>query len=160
MPKNINPLSNAYNKVIKLIKLRDRSSQEIEHFLLKEGVDESLISKFIKNLEEDGLLNDLKFAQNRIASRVNLKSWGKLRIKGELLSLGISKEIIDEELAKVEEEEWIKQATKLLKKYLQSTTYQKRKDINSVRKKLLLMGYEEDIIQKVLKNSEELQKND
>ena len=151
---NINPLSNAYNKIIKLIKIRDRSSQEIEYFLLREGVDKTLISKFILSLKEDGLIDDEKFAKNRILSRIRLKGWGKFRINGELLSLGISKEIIQQELEKIPEEDWLSEATKIIQKQLKKSSGSLEKDSINIRKKLFLKGYGEDMIQKVIKKLE------
>ncbi|MCB1189169.1 MAG: regulatory protein RecX [Leptospiraceae bacterium] len=154
MAGNINPLSNAYNKIIKLIKIRDRSSQEIEYFLLREGVDKTLISKFILSLKEDGLIDDEKFAKNRILSRIRLKGWGKFRINGELLSLGISKEIIQQELEKIPEEDWLSEATKIIQKQLKKSSGSLEKDSINIRKKLFLKGYGEDMIQKVIKKLE------
>ncbi len=136
---------------MKLIKIRDRSSREIEYFLLREGVDKTLISKFILSLKEDGLIDDERFAKNRISSRLRLKSWGKFRINGELLSLGIPRDVIEQELGKIPEEDWLSEALKIIQKQLKKSSGSQEKDTILIKKKLLLKGYGEDIIQKVLK---------
>lgn len=138
-----------YKQILKYIKLRDRSSSEIIVFLKEKGVSETLINRYIQNLQEDHLIDDHRFTKNRIHYRLNSKYWGIHRIKTELLLVGIAKEIINEELDRIDEEQWLQSCIHSIEK--RKFDRQSPGAIANLKKKLLAVGHEEAIIHKAFK---------
>ncbi|MEM7182921.1 MAG: regulatory protein RecX [Spirochaetota bacterium] len=145
-------MGDLYKEILKYIKIRARSSGEVKLFLKERGVLPNNIDQYIIKLEEDALLNDSKFCENRIYYRLQGKHWGKLRIQTELLLLGVEKSLIQSELDKIPLDLWQESCTKLIRK----KKFDKKipTDILKLKKKLLAGGHEESIIQKAFADLE------
>lgn len=83
------------NYVFKLIEFRDRTEKELRGKLLEKGYDENTIEDEIAFLKDYGYINDARYAQRFVSDAVNLKKWGKIRIRTELLRKGVQGEIVD-----------------------------------------------------------------
>ena len=83
------------NYVFKLIEFRDRTEKELRGKLLEKGYDENIIEDEIAFLKDYGYINDARYAQRFVSDAVNLKKWGKIRIRAELLRKGVQGEIVD-----------------------------------------------------------------
>jgi regulatory protein len=146
-----NPLVDAYSKIVKLVKVRDRSIREVKDYLLSWGISDELIPGFIDKLKEDHLLDDDRFAENRVFSRAFRKYWGKKKIQSELLIFGIDQEVIDRELIKISKNQWLENALHLIQKN-KTRTYTTTNDVRKLHYKLQSAGYEEDTILAVMKH--------
>ncbi|MBQ2888948.1 MAG: regulatory protein RecX [Clostridia bacterium] len=80
---------------LKLITFRDRTRKELRDKLTQKGYDENTIEDVIAFLEEYGYINDFKYAQHFINDCVNLKKWGKIRIRSELLKRGVKRDVFE-----------------------------------------------------------------
>ena len=58
--------------------------------------------KLIKKLKEINLINDVNFTRAYIADKVNLSNVGLDKIRSELLNHNIPNDLIDSELAKID----------------------------------------------------------
>ena len=87
-----------------------RSRAEIERRLEKDEFPPDVIAAVIVELEAQNYLNDAQFAQDWIADRADRKKYGKGRLKAELQRRGIDKELIEEAMEDVAEEEEVKRA--------------------------------------------------
>lgn len=83
------------NYVFKLIELCDRTEKELRGKLLEKGYDENIIEDEIAFLKDYGYINDARYAQRFVSDALNLKKWGKIRIRTELLRKGVQGEIVD-----------------------------------------------------------------
>jgi len=90
-----------YLKSLNLISYRPRSKHEIMNYLSRQSVASENISKIIETLTGQGYLNDFDFALVFTNSKVNQKQRGPQRIRQELLSKGISTEIINQVFTQV-----------------------------------------------------------
>ena len=96
----------AYQKSIKFIGYRIRTSSEVERHLRIKGIEQHIISQVIERLEEKGLLNDMNFAQMWIENRNEFRPRSHRLLAFELRHKGIDDEIIQETLeATIPEEE-------------------------------------------------------
>ncbi len=84
------------NYALKLIEIRDRTQKEMRTKLLEKGYDEETAEKEIAFLKEYGYIDDERFAAHFTSDAINLKKWGKSRIRTELLRRGIDRNIIDD----------------------------------------------------------------
>lgn len=77
---------------------RPRSREEVRDRLLRKRFTENTADWVIEKLEGSGHLNDRIFVRLWIRDRVEIKKFGRHRIRGELLSKGIDGETINVEL--------------------------------------------------------------
>ena len=92
----------ALNRALGLIKTRDHSTFEIRDKLMHDHYPEEICSDVIKEITEQGFLDDRRFARTYISFYSSVKSQPFLKMN--LLKKGIDKEIIDEELENFKDE--------------------------------------------------------
>ncbi len=94
----------------KLLGFCDRSEKEIREKILKKGYSEAECEEAIAFCRTYGYLDDERFATHFTHDAVNLKKFGKARIKMELRHKGINEEVIDSALEEVgDEKEMLKE---------------------------------------------------
>ncbi len=89
----------AFNYALRLLNRRWYAESEIEQKLKKKDYSKFCIKEVIQNLRNENYINDNRFVESWIRDRINLKPMGKVRIRYELCSKGINKQIIDEKLS-------------------------------------------------------------
>ena len=139
-----------YSKILKLLKTRDRSGKEILEYLEKSGVASSDSAFFIERLRSSKLISDVRFAESKIRSRIYNQHWGEERIKLELAEFGISSEIIEDEISKIEESVWLENCERLIER--NRINKKKQSEVYKLKKKLFQMGYPQVTIKKAFTN--------
>ncbi len=85
----------ARDYALKVIGFKDRTEKEIREKLTQKGYDEIIIEDETEFLKSYGFINDSRYAERFTHDAINIKKWGKARIKTELLRKGIEREIIE-----------------------------------------------------------------
>ncbi len=139
-----------YFLALKYISIKMRSIKEIKNFLSKKNVSNNVIQNIVKRLIKEGYLNDALFVKAFINDQINLTLNGPIKIKNELLKHDINKDVIDEEISKIDNNLIKEKLNKLLKKQLKI----KKGSYNSVKNKLInhfinLGYYKEDILNEI-----------
>ena len=93
------------NKLLRFATLRPRSEKEINIWLRKYKVHQSIIPDLFNKLKRLKLLDDKKFAKWWVEQRMNFRPKSKRIINYELRSKGISKNIIEDVLSEVKIDE-------------------------------------------------------
>ena len=122
------------------------SEKGLKDYLKKKGFDGTTISKTCKKLEEYGMIDDEKFAKNYFESLS--ASQGKRTIARKLSQKGVSKEIVDELLENVDEEDEFEKARALGEKFAKNrdkTPKNKQKCLAH----LIYKGYDYSVAKKV-----------
>ena len=127
-----------------------RSIKEIKNYLSKKNVSNNVIQNIVKRLIKEGYLNDALFVKAFINDQINLTLNGPIKIKNGLLKHDINKDVIDEEISKIDNNLIKEKLNKLLKKQLKI----KKGSYNSVKNKLInhfinLGYYKEDILNEI-----------
>lgn len=78
---------------------RDCTVGEIERRLAAHDVDSYVAARAVKQLCEQGYLDDDRYARMFISDKRELDGWGNERIKRTLQARGIDRELIDRKLA-------------------------------------------------------------
>lgn len=78
---------------------RDRTEVEVRRHLTGKGVGEAVVNQAVGALEEQGYLDDARFARRFAEDRRALDSWGADRIEQRLLAVGIAPEVVVAALA-------------------------------------------------------------
>ncbi len=97
-----------------LLRNRARSKRDMLVKLRDKGYEDDQITKTIADLERIGFLDDQKYAANYSHDKVRLYRRGRHRIALELIQKGIPKEIINEAVGAIDQEEELAAARSLL----------------------------------------------
>lgn len=78
-----------------LLAVRLRSRKELTDRLRRRGVSAEIIAGLIADLERDGLVNDVRFADAWVRTRLALAPSGRIRLRYELAQKGVAREVIN-----------------------------------------------------------------
>jgi len=95
----------AYQRALNFLTYRNRSEKEIQLNLHKHNVSEDHIQLVIEKLRQNSLVSDQDFAQEWVDNRNRFKPRGRKALSVELYQKGISRQIIDDVLMDLDEEE-------------------------------------------------------
>jgi len=121
----------------------DRTRQELaQRMARKVDIPADLIPGVLDELTEDGLIDDARYAENFIRSRIEYRKLGKSAIRMELARRGVDRDIIDLALEDWDEEDETERAYTLVEKKMGSSRGQDRqKRTNSLVGMLARKGY-------------------
>ncbi len=78
-----------------LIEFKDRTERELRDKFREKGYDKNDIEDEIEFLKNYGYINDKRYAEHFTHDAINIKKWGKMRIRTELLRKGVDRETVD-----------------------------------------------------------------
>ena len=141
-----NSYYDVYNASIKYLSKRMHSCKEFENFVLKYRLSEFDKEKIIQDMKNIKLLDDLSFMKCFISDKFRFSNDGLLKIKRDLLKHDILESDIDVELSKIDREDVIDKARKIIDKKIRTI-----KGSNYyIKQKLYLymndLGYDKDIV--------------
>ena len=142
-----------YNKCVKYISVRIRSTEEIKDYMKNKQISSELIEKTLDKLIKNKLLDDDKFTKAFVHDKLNFTTMGPFRIEQELKKHKIKNEIINKYLYEIDEETLDVKINKQINKLLKST--KKKANLrNKIYTNLLSLGYSNEIILRNLNNYE------
>lgn len=148
---NDNSKEDIYNKCVKYISVRIRSTYEIKEYLKRKQIEDSLIEITIDKLQKNNLLNDETFAKAFINDKMNFTTMGPYRIEQELKKHKIDSNIIYKYLSNIDDNminnKINKQITKLMK-----SSRKKQNLRNKIYTNLLTLGYSNEMILRNINN--------
>ncbi len=86
---------NTREYALKLISIKDRTRKELTDKLKEKNIEENEIEDTLEFLSEYGYINDSRYAERFTHDAINIKKWGKSRIRTELLRRGIDRDIAE-----------------------------------------------------------------
>lgn len=139
--------------LVYLISRKDYSTYELTSRLIKKfELSKEEVEVYLKSYVEKGIINNSRYLKERIYSLI-LRNYGYHRLLNYFENQGFTKEEFFKEYSEEFKELEYNQALNTAKKYLKN----KNKPLNTLRNGLLnrlnYSGYEEEIIEKVLKES-------
>lgn len=139
------------NDALHFLSYRQRTEKEIYTKLKTKGYEEQHIAKAIQYCKERKYIDDENFAINFIKDKININKFGPNRIKRELISKGVSVEIIDKLLNMDSDEEYeiaMELALKKISSYRNDTKEAKYRKLGGF---LQRRGYSYDVVSRILK---------
>ena len=134
-----------YNKCIKYIGIRLRSTNEIKEYMKRKNIDNIIIDKTIEKLTKNNLLDDSIFTKAFIKDKLNFTTMGPYRIKQELIKHKIDSDIINKYIYEIDnsllEEKINKQINKLIKSNKSKPNLK-----NKIYHNLINLGYSNELI--------------
>lgn len=92
-------LKKARTGLLRLLGYRQRSRREAEEYLQRKGFDGDLIAVVLREMERWNYLDDRRYTLDCIESSLR-RGFGPLRVRHTLISRGVHRDIIEEELAR------------------------------------------------------------
>ena len=125
-------------KIMDFLSRREHSSREILKKMSNRVESKEMLLDSIKELVDDGLLSDERFAESYFQSRKN-KGYGPLRIRNELKQRGVGDQIFS---SLSNEVDWSKYALEALKKKMNGDLPSETKDVLKLKRFLNYRGFD------------------
>ncbi len=139
-------------KLEALCAYQERCSFELESRMYEWGLDEEDRNRLLAHLISHNFLNEERFAEAFCSGKVNIKKWGRIKIKQHLKQKRISDYSIRKALGGISEEVYQQNILMLAEKKIKQLA--KEKDVYTKKAKvyrfLSSKGYETDLIREVV----------
>jgi regulatory protein len=151
MEKSERVKSPIFLKIAMYCSLAERCKSEVMERVKKEINSADEIDEIIKILEEEGYINELRYATSYVRDKFRFNKWGKIKISYMLQCKRIPSSIITEALTEIDEDAYLETLTDLVLSKSKSI-----KSSNPSDKKARLYrfaasrGFESDVIRKAL----------
>ena len=140
------------DSALRIIERSYKTEKEVRDKLSTKGYEDNAINKSIEFLKEYDFINDIKYTKAYIKDKLN--STGSNKIKYTLIQKGISKELIEEELSNLNEENEKQVAIDLAKKkflIIKKRETDNYKISGKLYRYLISKGYGYDVTSEVVK---------
>ena len=148
-----NKIFSAKETAFNILSRRNHSIKELERKLQQRRIEKEIIDEIIAYLIESNFLNDERFAREFLEERLRLKTVGLEKIKNELYSKGIQREIIKSVLMEKGELDETENALQLVQKRMKLFN-RKTTDKKILKQKIYSFlhskGYNYDTIENVI----------
>ena len=143
------------DKLLRFAMLRPRSEKEIKNWFRRKKIYESLWQNLFAKLKHFELVDDVKFATWWVEQRSNFRPKPKRILEQELRTKGITKEVVDEILGNLSQDEE-KMAKDLLTKNANKWEGLEGRDkYQKIAQYLLRKGFDRDVVKKLLSIDQE-----
>ncbi|HHZ01945.1 MAG TPA: recombination regulator RecX [Tissierellia bacterium] len=140
-----------YNYGIYILSKSAKSEKEVRRKMQDKGFDPQLIDDAINELKEKKYLDDEKYCEMFIRHKINISKDGVRKIKEALYFKGIDREVIEEKLANISEEDEEERAyllgVKKLHRISEGDSWKKRMKLSNY---LLGKGFEYDVVNRTV----------
>jgi regulatory protein len=143
------PSGSARTAALSLLARRDYTSAELSTRLIDRGYTAEEVAEALNYLAANGSVNDARVAAAHVKTATRVKGRGRLRVKGELMARGLSRQAIDDALSAVETSDERDALIRILKRkrYPEQPTLAERQ---RMYQHLLRRGFSGDLIRSVL----------
>ena len=149
--KNKMRTASAYDEALAYLTPKARTVREVENRLDECDHSEMEIFEAVERLKAAGLLDDKKYAEDFIESRLNTKPVSKMKLREQLLGHFIAPDTVDEALERVCAETELCNARAVAEKYFrQFAELELSERLRRVGLRLTSRGYSYDDVKTVL----------
>jgi regulatory protein len=134
---------------------QERSQQEVRNKLYELGMYPTGVENVISELITGNFLNEERFARAYVQGKFNLKGWGRIKIKQGLKLKQVPEKLINKALQIIDGDDYLRVLQKVIeKKQTQLHEVDAFKRRYKLQQYAMSRGYESDLINDVLKDSE------
>jgi len=134
---------------------QERSQQEVRNKLYEYGLHQTEVEDLISELITTNFINEERFAMAYASGKVNIKKWGKIKVKQGLKLKKVPDRLIQKALNSIDGDKYVANLLATAEKksavLTEKEPYKKKFKLITY---LLSKGYELDIINDVLKTNE------
>jgi len=136
------------DKATRMLALRARSKREINDALRAMGLRDSIRAGIVGELEDRGLIDDVRFAREFVSVKKDVRHVGPHRLRYDLGRLGLARTVVDEALAGFGAEEQETMARALVEKQFGAAT-PNEKSVRRVVGMLRRKGYDYAVVNRI-----------
>lgn len=142
----------AYNAALRYLGFCSRTRKELEDYLRQKGYGDRTVVNVIEKLKSYGLVDDKMFARDWVNNRKLTSPRSRMAMTFELLQKGVDREVIDEVIGSISDEDEEKQAFKVAQKYYgRYRNLENRERALKTGQALARRGFSWEIIQRVIR---------
>ncbi|HEX2898438.1 MAG TPA: regulatory protein RecX [Bacteroidia bacterium] len=141
----------ALEKLRKYCAWQERCRSEAWTKLLQLGSPRGDLLRLLAVLEQEGFLDEARFARSYARGKFNQKGWGRIKIREGLRSKRVAEDLIDEALELIEAEAYGERLLEIARKRLGAADLGEWETQQKLRGYLEGKGYEWDAIDQALK---------
>lgn len=140
-------MNNTFDKLTRFCLFRERCISEVNQKMYELNVKDEEKDELIKKLISEGYVNEDRYLQAFIHSKIYLKKWGKKKIESELILKKFDRKLIQQKLLEVDDEVYISNLSSTAEKKW-ATLYKKTltDKRNALFRYMLSKGYEMDLV--------------
>lgn len=105
------------DKVMKFCSYQERSRLEVRRKMAALKMPPAEAERLLVDLVEMNFVSDERFAESFIRGKMNIKRWGKVKMRVELRQRGISDEIINQKFDEIDDEQYFANLRYLVEKW-------------------------------------------
>ena len=105
----------AMNRAAALCARSEQAPGDIREKLLKWGLAPTEAHQVLRQLQEQGFLDERRFARAFVKDRFAFNGWGRIKIAYQLRQKGIPADVIDESMAAIDEDQYRERLIELLR---------------------------------------------
>lgn len=135
------------DKVMKFCSYQERSRLEVRRKMAALKMPPAEAERLLADLVEMNFVSDERFADSFIRGKMNIKRWGKVKMRVELHQRGISDEIINQKFDEIDDEQYFANLRYLVEKWSRENPQGEK---IKLMKFLLSKGYEMGDINAIL----------
>lgn len=124
----------AYSYALSVLARRPVSEKQLALKMKNKDYEHEIILFVIDKLKRNKYIDDEDYSERFINDKVNYSNFGKLKIKSALYSKGVERQIIEEKIGMIEDEDEARKAYDLAKKKLKTLD---TKDSGKIKMKLV-----------------------
>lgn len=113
----------AYNRALRFLAYRARSSQELKNYLIQKDYEPSVANQVLERLRQEGYIDDVRFSQDWVENRVTFRPRSQNLLRSELRQKGVTESIIQSTLSNAGLEDYplaLKAGLKVANRYIMS----------------------------------------
>jgi regulatory protein len=110
MSESNTPRRSTYERALDMLEARARGVTELRRLLIKKGEPADAVDAAIERLRASGVLDDANFARQLTRSKALGGGHSRRRIQQELAKRGVARDVSDEAIAEVFDEEGVDEA--------------------------------------------------
>jgi regulatory protein len=139
-------------RAAKFCAYQERAPFEVEEKLKSFGLNQKHIDQILRELSEDGYVNENRFANIYAKGKFRNNKWGKIKIRQHLLFKQIPKEVAEQGIMEIPDEEYEAMIKNLIKNKCNAL---EEPDLfiknNKIASYLIQKGFEPDLVWKFLR---------
>lgn len=141
-------------KLEALCAYQERCSWELDQKMIGWGVDSEDRGRLLAHLIEHNFLNEERFAQAFVSGKINIKRWGRVKIRQQLKQKKISDYSIQKAFSEIDESQYLSNLQQLAEKKWRTLGKEKDTYVSKMKVARFLSskGYESDLIRESLEN--------
>lgn len=138
------------SKLMKYCSYQERSKLEVTQKALHLGLKKNELEQLVEKLIADNFINEKRFVSSYVRGKLNIKKWGKYKIREGLRAKGVSETEIQDQLSRIDQSQFKENLIELVEQRKLAKPLG-QEELSKHYRYFMSRGYESGLIMEVLK---------